>query len=215
MELGERHGIYHGTVIDRTDPLKLGRVRIAIPGVVDESAWAFPAATGGGGSAGRGFFVVPELHADVMVMFVLGDPDRPVYLSGHWGTPGGTPETPSYLAGKSQDDTPKIRVFETEKFLLVFDDVADVMILQEKASGVAVKIFSDKIQFGAGATEPFVLGTVWKTMMGALIDLIVAHQHPTAVGPSGPPLTAAAFTAIKTGQLDPCLSQLVFGKMSP
>lgn len=37
-----------------------------------------------------------------------------------------------------------------------------------------------------------------KSILSDLIDQIVLETHPTAMGPSGPPINAAAYTAIKT-----------------
>src|SRR6185503_13488238 len=77
-------GLHVGHVVDRADPLKLGRVRIRIPGLIQAaSAWAFPLGTLGGGSDRRGFFAVPEDGAEVGVLFQEGDVERPYYLSGH------------------------------------------------------------------------------------------------------------------------------------
>jgi len=59
---------------------------------------------------------------------------------------------------------------------------------------------------GNGAsTEKTVLGETLKAILEAILDAIVAMTVTTGVGPSGPPINAATFTAIK-GQLTTILS---------
>jgi hypothetical protein len=133
-------GLHIGHVVDREDPLKLGRVRIRIPGLIrDASAWAFPLGTLGGGSDQRGFFAVPENGAEVGVLFQEGDVERPYYLAGHWGTPGGATEIPEPARGLSREETPQVRVFETRRFLLVFDERVghETLRIEDKAPGGA------------------------------------------------------------------------------
>jgi phage baseplate assembly protein V len=64
---------------------------------------------------------------------------------------------------------------------------------------------------GASANQPFVRGTDLKTLIEALIDLIVAQTHPTGVGPSGPPTNSAAFTA-KKAEVAGILSTIIKGR---
>jgi uncharacterized protein involved in type VI secretion and phage assembly len=130
--------LYIGHIVDRADPERLGRVRVRIPGLIEPaSAWAFPLGTVGGGSNRRGFFCVPEVGAEVGILFNQGDVDHPYYLSGHWGKPEGTSEIPEPARDLSDADTPQVRVFETGRFLLVFDDRAgkETLRLQDKLSG--------------------------------------------------------------------------------
>jgi hypothetical protein len=64
---------------------------------------------------------------------------------------------------------------------------------------------------GEGATEPYVLGNKSKTLLESLIDWMAAHTHPTGVGPSGPPATAADVTAKKT-EIPGTLSEIIKGR---
>lgn len=81
---GERYfGLYMGQVVDRNDPDGDARIRVRIPGMIDDrSAWARPK---GGGSPLWGFVAVPPLEADVYIQFVNGDIDVPVYEPADWG----------------------------------------------------------------------------------------------------------------------------------
>jgi hypothetical protein len=48
----------------------------------------------GGGGPGRGGHVVPEVGADVLVFFIGGDPERPMYAAAGWGLPKAGSEMP-------------------------------------------------------------------------------------------------------------------------
>jgi hypothetical protein len=61
------------------------------------------------------------------------------------------------------------------------------------------------------AAENFVLGQAWKAMMESLLDGINAITVPTGMGPSGTPINAPTFSAIKAA-LDDQLSKFIFGQ---
>jgi hypothetical protein len=112
-------GFYIGYVTDRGDPEGLGRVRFCIPGLIEPfGPWAWPLGTMGGGSKDVGFFAVPEVGAEVGVLFNQGDPDAPYYLAAQWGKPGGTSEVPV----EAQKSPPDNRVFATETFRIELDE---------------------------------------------------------------------------------------------
>lgn len=118
-----RLAIYNGIVADRTDPLKIGRVKVMIPGVAEPSTgWAFPLSIGSGENQ-RGWFDVPEVGAEVAVWFLQGDSDHPYYVCAHWGAPGGSGQapTPIQAADVTPETAPDIKVYETPRHLLVFD----------------------------------------------------------------------------------------------
>lgn len=116
---------YHGVVTRNDDPFRIGRVKVRVPGLLEpESRWAFPIGTVGGGSKSMGFFSVPEVGAEVSVWCSQGDPDFVFYASGHWGRPRGVPDSPSFLHAEdvTDADAPMLRGFETERFVLLFDN---------------------------------------------------------------------------------------------
>lgn len=117
-------GIYHAVVTDNVDPLRLGRVRFRIPGLIEpQSAWAFPAGGLMGGAKARGSFSVPKVEADVVAVFVGGDPDVPVFFSGHYGES----ERPAYLdddgTGEpvAPEDCHKVTILEDDRWEVVLD----------------------------------------------------------------------------------------------
>lgn len=115
--------VYDGVVTRRDDPLRIGRVEIRIPGMIDEpGVWALPTATVGGGSSARGFFYVPDVGAEISVWFKIGDPDHPRYVAGPWGAPDGQQEIPEAARGLSAEETPDVRVLDFKNYELVVDE---------------------------------------------------------------------------------------------
>jgi uncharacterized protein involved in type VI secretion and phage assembly len=135
-------GVAIGVVTNRVDPLKLHRVRVRIPGLLEpESGWVWPL-TIGGGSAGRGLHVVPAVGADVAVLFNQGDPDHPYYIGANWGMPGGVVETPGKVADRPPEEAASVGVLETERWRVVFDDNAATasLILEDKNNGNQIEL---------------------------------------------------------------------------
>jgi hypothetical protein len=129
--------LYTGVVIDRNDPRKLARVRVRVPGLIDEkSPWALPLGTFGGGyKVRRGFKFVPKVGAEIAVLFKMGDLDHPYYWAGNWGLPedltevpggGKSPPIADELNAEGEDITaeeaPQIDTIETDSFLISFDE---------------------------------------------------------------------------------------------
>jgi len=116
---GQRYfGVYEGYVVDRDDPQQDGRVRVRIPGMIDDrSAWARPR---GGGSKRWGKVAVPPDEADVLVQFINGDIDRPIYEPFDFGHPDGDREM------FPEHDDPDVIVMGFGPFRLVVDLRDDV-----------------------------------------------------------------------------------------
>jgi len=180
-------GLHVGEVVDREDPEGLGRVRVRIPGLVEPaSAWAWPLGTLGGGSDRRGFFSVPEKGAEVGVLFHQGDVDHPHYLCGHWGKPDGQAEVPEATRGLSKEDAPRVRAFETERFLLYFDDREgkEAFVVKDKTSG-------DQIEFdgkGMGITVKATSALMLKADGMVSIEAAVIQLNGRVVTPSQKPI---------------------------
>ena len=123
-------GLHVGVVTHRDDPDGLGRVRVRIPGVVDApSNWAWPLGAPGGGQRDRGLFWVPEVGAEVGVLFKQGDPDVPFYLPANWGRD----EPPE----ASDGGDPDVRVVALGAYDIVVDTRAGSKKLRivDKAAG--------------------------------------------------------------------------------
>ena len=192
------HGLHIGQVVDRADPEQLGRVRVRIPGLVEPaSAWAFPLGSVGGGSAGRGFFAIPEVGAEVGVLFHRGDADHPYYLAGHWGRPGGASEVPAPARDLSPAETPQVRVFETGRFLLVFDDRGgnESLRLQDKVGGDLISLDA-----GAGITvktsNDLTIHAAGKVLLKGTADVSIDTEGDVTVAALGSATVTANRQAI-------------------
>lgn len=184
---------YTGVVVERADPEKLGRVRVRIPGVVeDRSAWALPVGTFGGGfKARRGIKMVPKIGAEVGVLFHLGDLDHPYYFAGNWGrpkvdgeafneAPGGGRSIPTsrenlWEEGEplTAEEAPDVDVIETDSFLFAFDERAGngngSFFIRSKKSG-------DFIEYDGGANAWLVQATQAITLASDGVINIDANQ---------------------------------------
>lgn len=118
-ELSLNLAMYHGSVVANDDPLKLGRVRVRVPAIVEpRSDWAFPLATGGAGD-GVGFFNVPKVGAEVAVWFKGGDEDQVFYAPAHWPQ---SVSMPTAVAAVTPAEAPDIHAWETDDWAIVLDD---------------------------------------------------------------------------------------------
>jgi hypothetical protein len=78
------YGVYRATVLDNIDPLRQGRIIVAVPdvGSVTPSTFVNPCVPLAGPQ--QGTFMVPQIGATVWVQFEAGDPDKPVWVGGFW-----------------------------------------------------------------------------------------------------------------------------------
>lgn len=86
-------------VTDNKDPQKLGRVKVKVPVLSDQdNTWWCPIMMFGAGK-NRGWFFIPEVDDEVLVLFEHGDVNRPVVVGALWNgkdkppdnNPGGNP----------------------------------------------------------------------------------------------------------------------------
>ncbi len=114
-----------GVVIDNVDPEGLHRVRVAIPGLIEISAWAYPIGAPGGGSAQRGGWTVPAIGATVVVQFVGGDVERPLYSGGWWGKPKGTTEIGTEAAAVPPREAHLVQTISETRRMRIWVDERD------------------------------------------------------------------------------------------
>jgi len=112
---------YPAVVIDREDPKGRHRVRAAIRGFLPEGTqWAYPL-TAGGGSPQRGGHVVPDVGADVVIWFLGGDIERPVYQCFNWSERKGESELPTSMRDAGTD-AHLVQAMEIGRYLLTIDE---------------------------------------------------------------------------------------------
>lgn len=104
-------GKYRGVVTDSADPDSLGRVKVSLsdfPGFAD--AWCMPCVPYAGNK--MGWFVIPEVGANVWIEFEAGDLNRPIWAGCFWDKDT-IPDTA----------TPSRKVFKTKTCRVVLDDL--------------------------------------------------------------------------------------------
>jgi uncharacterized protein involved in type VI secretion and phage assembly len=98
-EAGRIYEAVIGIVTDNKDPSKLGRVKVKIPVLsMNDTTWWAPLVMLGA-SKNRGWFFIPEVDDEVLILFEHGDADRPVVIGSLWNgkdkppdkNPGGNP----------------------------------------------------------------------------------------------------------------------------
>lgn len=150
----KRYAPDRGVVVDNVDPLPLGRVRVVVPGLVDAPGfWAYPAGLAGGGGVNRGAWAVPPVGADVIVFYIGGDVDQPIYFPGSYGVGHAPGPVGGYVrptdtgdAGAPPDvpttDAHLIKAFETDAFAVILDDRPGLerAAIEMKRSGVRIVI---------------------------------------------------------------------------
>lgn len=94
------YGVVIGVVSNNKDPKKLGRVKVKFPWLSDndESYWARIATPMAGPQ--RGFYFIPEIHDEVLVVFEHGDVRFPYILGALWNVKD-VPPKEAKLDGKN------------------------------------------------------------------------------------------------------------------
>jgi len=111
------YGKYRGFVVSNKDPDQLGRLQLRIPSVLgtEVTGWALPCLPFGG-TAGLGWFAIPERDAQVWVEFEEGELRRPIWVGTFWQSGGDIP-------ADAQKTPPTTRVLQTASgHILQFDD---------------------------------------------------------------------------------------------
>jgi uncharacterized protein involved in type VI secretion and phage assembly len=140
-------------VTDNKDPSKLGRVKVKIPVLsATDTTWWSPIVMLGAGK-NRGWFFIPEVDDEVLVIFEHGDVNRPLVVGALWGgkdkppdkNPGGNPRR----VIKSREGS-KI-TFDDEKELLIFEDGLGKgkLTFDAKANKITIESLSGDVCFQA------------------------------------------------------------------
>jgi uncharacterized protein involved in type VI secretion and phage assembly len=142
------YGKYRAFVVDNADPENRGRLRLRIPGALGSdivSGWALPCAPYGG-TAGQGFFYIPDKEAGVWAEFEEGDLDYPVWVGTFWAKPGGTTEVPD-PANNQSPPTSKIIKTKNHAIELADADGSEAIKLTDSKNNNTVVIDSKGIAF--------------------------------------------------------------------
>ena len=221
--VGLYYGSYRAEVVGNENPDQAGspdpygRLTVVIPAVDGDSGLteraAFPITPMAG--PGYGFKSLPPVGGFVWVEFERGRVDLPMWKGGWFGD-GDLPEdlqpteahgwfTPAghQILMDEQSGAEFVRIKHKNGETLVEFDAQGSIFITNKAG--------QKVNIGDGAdtaNEPALLGTTLKGLLEELFDAITALTVPTGVGPSGVPINAPQFVAIKA-RLQTALSQTV------
>ena len=114
-----------GIVTDNKDPDKLSRVKVKIPALTEaETTWWAPLVMLGA-SKNRGWFFIPEVDDEVMLVFEHGDPNRPVVLGAIWNGKDKPPDD------NKSGDNPRRVIKSREGSRVLFDDDEDKIVIED------------------------------------------------------------------------------------
>lgn len=173
--LGLYCSFYRALVVDNKDPEKMGRLKLMIPGISDESVdyWTKPLGMFSGKN--YGMKAIPQKGAVVYVMFEMGDPSKPVWLQGYFGL-GEMPEgydNPAHYWFVTPGGA-SFEIHDEDGELTINDHHGNSVELNENGISLDVKSSKKKIFLGNinEADEPAVLGDTLK----AQLDQIISNQ---------------------------------------
>lgn len=212
---------YRGFVVDNEDPKKQGRLRLVVPGIMDDPTDYWAPSSGTFSGKGFGSHVIPPVATCVWVSFENGDADKPVWRHGYFAKdhiPDELKDVNNYWF-----KTPRghlIEMDDTEKEVRLTDSNGNVVVLTTE--GVSI-IPNGKIYLGSEdtAAEPGVMGDTLESLLkthlnnttrltnelstfAANVDnaMKLMAPPPTAVGVVAPLVAAInAQSAIITGQV--------------
>jgi uncharacterized protein involved in type VI secretion and phage assembly len=125
-------------VTDNKDPQKLGRVKIKVPVLSNQdSTWWAPIIMLGAGK-NRGWFFIPEVNDEVLVLFEHGDMNRPLVVGALWNGKDKPPD-------KNGDGKNPRRVIKSRAgSKIIFDDDKMQLIIEDGAGNGRVTLDADK-----------------------------------------------------------------------
>lgn len=200
------YGKYRGVVTDNADPSAIGRIRAQVPevfGDVEVTPWATPCAPYTG--AGVGLHTIPPVGAGVWIEFEAGDPSRPVWCGGWWGTS----DVPADQNGSTA--TPALKILRSEQGLMVaLDDDANTLTLSDgngsnlltiSVNDGQIKLLATAkviveaplIELTEGATHPLAFGDSLLQYLNQLVSIFNTHMHvgETVIGIPVTPIVPA------------------------
>lgn len=221
--VGLYYGSYRAEVVSNEDPDSpgqpdpFGRLKVVIPAVDGDSRLteriAWPRLPMAGPQ--YGFKSIPPNGGFVWVEFERGRVDLPIWTGG-WFAENDIPTDlqPTEAHGWFTPEGHQILMDgqSGQEFIRIkHKDGATLIELDSQGNIFITNNTGKKVHIGDGAdtaNEPALLGTTLKGLLEQLIDGLTALTVPTGVGPSGTPINAAQFIAVKA-QLQTALSQTV------
>lgn len=163
---------YRGFVVDNDDPKGQGRIRLVVPGIIDDPSDYWAPSIGTFSGNGYGSHVIPPVNTLVWVIFETGDPNKPVWKHGYFGN-GHIPKnlqdvnnywfkTPGGHLIEMDDSKEEVRVTDSKGNLIVLTSKG--ISLVPKGSNVVYLGSKDK------GAEPGVLGDTLEKILIPLMS---------------------------------------------
>jgi uncharacterized protein involved in type VI secretion and phage assembly len=165
-----QYGAAVGIVTDIADPDNAGRVKVKFPWIDDNIAsnWARLVAPGAGNDTG--FFFLPEVNDEVLVLFEHGNFDYPYVIGGVYSTKNKPPEATNAVAsGKVKTHIMKLRdgtmikhVTTSDKSVTTMQDKDGVnkLVMDQNAKKTNIETTGDVLIKSTGKTEVTATGDV-------------------------------------------------------
>jgi uncharacterized protein involved in type VI secretion and phage assembly len=194
------YGKYRGFVASNEDPDQLGRLQLRIPSVLGTAVtdWALPCLPFGG-TAGLGWFVIPEPDAQVWVEFEEGELRRPIWVGTFWQKGSDIPadaqktppttrllQTPSghILQLDDEDGKEQIRLHHAGGAELLIDENGTITITDQ--AGNAITLDADQAQIAIVDTNDNAI-----TMSATGVKIEDGNDNSIEMAPSGVTISSA------------------------
>jgi uncharacterized protein involved in type VI secretion and phage assembly len=206
------YGKYRGFVASNKDPDQLGRLRLRIPSVLgtEVTDWALPCLPFGG-TAGLGWFLIPEQDAQVWVEFEEGELRRPIWVGTFWQKRGDTPaaaqktppttrllQTPAghILQLDDEDSKKQIRLHHAGGAELLIDENGTITITDQANNSITLD--ADQKRISIADTNHNAI-----TMSATGIKIEDGNHNSIGLAPSGVKISSAGQIVLdaKTVQL--------------
>ena len=174
-ESNKLHQAVVGIVTDNKDPDKLGRVKVKVPILSDKDTtwWAQIVMLGAGKN--RGWFFIPEIDDEVLVMFAHGDMESPIVIGALWGGKDKPPD-------KNPGGNPRRVIKSRSGSKVTFDDEKDQLILEDggaigritfvgKANKVTIEALKGDVTIQAPKGEVLIKGADIEITAGTNLEI--------------------------------------------
>jgi len=144
-------GVVTAVVTNTDDPKNWGRIKVKFPWMTEdaESDWARVVVPGAGPEAG--FYLLPEVNDEVLVIFEHGDFSRPYVIGGMWN---GKHVVPPPINEAGQNERPLIRSWHsrTGHAITMYDDSkSKIEIKSSKGISIVIDDSNNKITISGSA----------------------------------------------------------------
>jgi uncharacterized protein involved in type VI secretion and phage assembly len=141
-----------GVVTDNKDPSKLGRVKLKLPILSEQdTTWWCPIVMLGAGK-NRGWFFIPEIDDEVLVLFEHGDINRPIVIGALWN--GKDKPHAKNADGKNAQRVIKSRggskiTFDDDQMKIIIEDGGNVgrITIDSKANKITIEALEGDVCF--------------------------------------------------------------------